>query len=79
MVRYLHPADHHLARIRKTDKLFRDGLDTEDIRFPVKVRDIHEIEQNNPISISVFGYENKEKFPIYVTKNALNKNMLIVC
>ena len=61
LVRYLDPADHHLARIRKTDKLFRDELDIEDIRFPVKIRDIHEIEQNNSISISVFGYENKKK------------------
>ena len=26
------------------------------------------------ISISVFGYENKDKFPIYVTKNAFKRH-----
>ena len=37
-------------------------------KFPVKIRDIHKIEKKNSISISVFGYENKEKHPIYVSK-----------
>ena len=31
-------------------------------------RDIHKIEKKNSIAISVFGYENKEKHPIYVSK-----------
>ena len=42
-------------------------LDFKDIKFPVKTRDIHRIEKKI-ISISVFGYENKEKYPIYVSK-----------
>ena len=29
------------------------------------------------ISISVFGYKNKKKYPIYVSKNILKKNMFI--
>ena len=44
-------------------------LDFKDIKFPVKVRDIHKIEKNNSIGISVFGYGNKEKHPIYASKN----------
>ena len=36
--------------------------------FLVKIKDIHKIEKKNPIGISVFGYENKEKHPIYVSK-----------
>ena len=39
LVRYLHLADHHPARIRKTDKLFGDELDFEDITSPVKIKD----------------------------------------
>ena len=38
------------------------------IKFPVKIRDIHKIEKTNSIGTSVFGYENKEKHPIYVSK-----------
>ena len=40
----------------------------KDKKFPVKIRDIHRIEEKNSISISVFGYENKEKHPISVSK-----------
>ena len=43
-------------------------LDFKDIHIPVKIRDIHKIENKNSIGINVFGYENKEKYPLYVTK-----------
>ena len=43
-------------------------LDFKDKKFPVKIRDIHKIENQNFIGISAFGYENKEKHPIYVSK-----------
>ena len=67
-MRYLHPADYNSRRIRKADKDFAKKLDLNGIKFPVKVRDIHKIEKINSIGISVFGYENKEKHPIYVSK-----------
>ena len=38
------------------------------MNFPVKIRDISKIAKKNSIGISVFGYENKEKRPIYVSK-----------
>ena len=45
-------------------------LDFEDIKFPIKVRDIHKIEKKkNSIGISAFGYDSKEKQPIYISKN----------
>ena len=39
------------------------------MKFPVKIRDTNKIEKNNSIGISVFGYENKERHPIYVSEN----------
>ena len=68
MVRYLNPVNHHPARVTKAGKDFAKRLYFKDIKFPVKIRDIHKIEKNNSIGISVFGYENKEKYPIYVSK-----------
>ena len=56
------------ARIRKIYELFGDELDFEDIKFPVKIKDIQKIYKNNSIGISVFDYENKEKYLIYVSK-----------
>ena len=66
MVRYLHPEDYRPARIRKVDKMFKSELDFKDIKVPVKIRDINKIEKKNCIGISVFGYENKETYPICV-------------
>ena len=57
---------HH--KITKADKYFSKRLDFKDIKFPVKVRDIHKIENKNSTFISVFGYEKKYKHPIYVSK-----------
>ena len=34
------------------------------------------ITKKNSIGINVFSYENKEKHPIYVSKNIVKKNIL---
>ena len=78
LVRFVNHVNDHPARINKPDKNFAKKLDFEDMKFPVKNKDIHKIEKKNSISISVFGYENKYKHPIYVSKKMLGKkNMLI--
>ena len=69
LVRYLHLPDHNPARIKKPDKDFAEKLKLKDVEFPVKTRDILQIEKKkNLIRISVIGYENKEKCTIYVSK-----------
>ena len=68
LLRYLHPADHHPARITNADKGFAKKFDFKDIKFPVKVRDKNKMERKNPIGISVFSFENKENNPIYMKK-----------
>ena len=68
MVRYLNPTNHHPARITKADKDFSKRLEFKEINCPVKITDIHKLEKKNVMGISVFGYENKEKHPIYVSK-----------
>ena len=45
LVRYLNPANHHLARITKADKEFAKRLDFKDMKFLVKTRDNHKIEK----------------------------------
>ena len=77
MVRYLHPADDHLARTTKADKDFARELDFKDIKLLVKIRHIHKIEEKNFIAISVFSYENKEKYPIYVSKKFCEETILV--
>ena len=55
LVRYLNPADQSLRRITTADKNFAKRLDFKDIKFLVKIRDIHKIEKHNFISFSLFG------------------------
>ena len=68
LVSYLNFADHHQARITRAGRDFAKRVDFKDIKFPVKTRDIHKIEKKNYIGISVFGYEDKVKYPIHVSK-----------
>ena len=71
LVRYLNPANHHLARITNTDKEFAKTLDFKDTKFPVKIIDIQKIDKKkNSLGINVCGYDNKEKYPIYVSKQS---------
>ena len=74
IVRYLHPAEHHPTRIRKIDEILADELDFENIKFPVKIKDIHKIKKNNCVN-SVFGYENKKK-QIYVSKKCYEDKLV---
>ena len=54
----------------KVEKNSARKLDFKDIKkVSMEIRDIHKIAKRNCISISVFGYENKETDPIYMTKN----------
>ena len=75
LVRYLNPADRSPARITKADKDFIRNLDFKDIKFPVKIRYIYKIEKKNSIDVIVFGYENKEKHPIYVSKKCYEEKV----
>ena len=60
-MKYLHPADHHSTRIRKSDEKLADKLHFEDRKFPVKIEDIHKVKKRKSLRISVFGYKNKKK------------------
>ena len=61
LIRYLNPVDHNPRRFTKADKDFAKRLDFKDIKFPVKIIDIHRMKRKNSINISIFGYENKGK------------------
>ena len=74
-IRYLNPVAHNPRRFTKADKDFAKRLDFKDIKFQVKIVDIHKMERKNSIDISVFGYENKRKCPIYVSKECEEKHV----
>ena len=72
-VRNLNPANYRPARITKADKELTKKLDFKDIKFPVKIRHIHNFFKKKSIYISVFGYENKENIKSMHQKNVVKK------
>ncbi|KAK3105269.1 hypothetical protein FSP39_021352 [Pinctada imbricata] len=63
----LHPAPHHPERLGHYLD-FENELDTKGMSFPVSITKIPKFEQNNGISLNVFGMEEGTIFPLYLSK-----------
>ena len=80
LIRCLNLVNHHPAKIRKVDKLFPDELDLEDMKFPVKVKDVHKIEKRILLALVLLVMKAKKhlvsrnKIPF---REILSKNVLI--
>ena len=74
-IRYLNPQDKYPQRIKKIDKEYINQLDYSGIEFPVNVKHYNKIEKQNEININVFGYENKQPYPIYISKEKYEKHL----
>ena len=74
-IRHLNPQDKDPQRIKKADKQYVEKLDYSNIDFPVNVKHYNKIEKQNSININVFGYEDKQPYPIYVSKEKYEDHM----
>ena len=74
-IRHLDPQDKNPQRIKKADKQYIDKLDYSNIDFPVSQKRYNKIEKQNNININVFGYVEKQPFPIYVSKEKFENQM----
>ena len=74
-IRHLNPQEKDPQRIKKTDKTFICQIDYSGIEFPVSVKQINKIEKQNNICINLFGYEEKQPFPIFVSKEKFTDHM----
>ncbi|XP_068713295.1 uncharacterized protein [Montipora foliosa] len=74
-IRHLNPQDKDPQRIKKSDKQHVDNLNYQGIEFPVTTKQYNKIEKQNEININVFGHEEKQKYPIYVSKEKYEDNM----
>ena len=73
--RYLNLQEKYPQRIKKCDKEFIEKLDYSNIEFPVNTKQYNKIEKQNSININVFGYEDKQPFPIYISKEKFENTM----
>ena len=67
-IRHLNPQDKYPQRIKKSDKEYVNKLDYSGVEFPIAVKHYNRIEKQNSVNINVFGYENKQPYPIYISK-----------
>ena len=77
-IRHLNPQDKDPQRIKKSDKLYVKNLDYSGVEFPVSVKHYNKIEKQNSININVFGYEDKQPYPIYASKEKYEDHMEIL-
>ena len=79
-IRHLNPQENNPQRIKKVDKEYIKNLNYSGIEFPVTIKQYNKIEKQNNININVFGYENKQPYPIYVSKerNKDELNLLLI-
>ena len=79
-IRHLNPRNDNPQRIKKTDKSFVKQLNYDGIKFPVSIKQYNKIETQNSININVFGYEKKQPYPIYVSKEKFDDvlNLLLI-
>ena len=80
-IRHLNPQEKNPQRIKKVDKQYIENLNYSGIEFPVTTKQYNKIEKQNEININVFGYEDKQAYPIYISKekneNCLNLLLII--
>ena len=74
-IRHLNPQNKNPQRIKKIDKNLIKQLDYSNIEFPVTVKQINKIEKQNNIRINLFGYEEKQKFPLYISQEKYHEHM----
>ena len=74
-IRLLKPQDKNPQRIKISDKEYVDNLNYNGIEFKVTTKQYNKIEKQNEVNINVFGYENKQPYPIYVSKEKYGNQM----
>ena len=74
---YLYPAEKNGCRVTNY-RPHIDKVDYSGIKFPVTINQIPKIEnQNGNLGFNVFGYEDKQVFPLYITKKKDVCNILL--
>ena len=71
------PGDRNPARIAKADKDFAEKLEFKDIKYPVKVREIHKIEKTIPVTLVFLVPKRRKNIQFMYQKYIVKKNMLI--
>ena len=80
VLRAIYPTNNHPERVDKELMEKENTLNMEGIKYPVSLKDIDRFEKQNPnISITVFGYNEKDKVhPLSVSEHVYNREHNII-
>ena len=79
VLRALNPKDIHPERVDKELKLKENTLNMNEIEYPVSLKDIDKFENQNPtISITVFGYKEKDVHPLRNSDNMNREHKIVL-
>jgi hypothetical protein len=70
----LHPGNHNSDRVREY-QTYATELNFDGISFPMRMADMPKFEEQNQISVNVFGYEKRDVFPIHITTHRYDKHV----
>ena len=73
-VRHLNPQEKDSQRIKRDDKQYIEKLNYKGVISPVSQKH-KKIEKQNSIKMTVFGYEEKQPYPIHISKEAFEDHM----
>ena len=73
LVRHLNSANHHSAKITKSDKDFAKKKDFRYVKFSANIRDIHKMEKINSIRIVFLAMKINKNIQFIYTKNPVKK------
>ena len=77
-IRHLNSGGNEPNRIKKTDKAYISKLNYKNVQFPISLKDYPVIERQNNIKINVFSLENKQPFPIYISKETYKEELNVL-
>ena len=77
-IRHLNPQEENPQRIKKEDKKMVNELNCDGIDFPLSQKHYNKVEKQNSIRINVFGYENGQPFPIHISKEIFEDQMILL-
>ena len=70
----LHPPRRHAQRVSKYTQ-YVEELDFSGIEFPLQLKDVSKFENQNKISVNVFGHEKDKVYPLHLTKKRFMRHV----
>ena len=74
LARYFNPVNKNWAKVRNIDRVFAKQLNSKGTKYFVHKKEYVRVKKQYNVSISVFGYEDKIPYKIYISKQAFEKH-----